>query len=72
MALLFGKCCGTRIAQATQKSIYESAQMEQVAEPGERCDRWLLGWGRPGRHLEISPLGGDQGAAAVGQHEQQV
>ncbi len=46
--------------------------MEQVAEPGELCNNWLLGCGRLGRHLEVSPLGGDQGAAAVGQHEQQV
>lgn len=46
--------------------------MEQVDEPGERCHWWLLGWGRLDRNLEVSPLGGDQGAAAVGQHEQQV
>jgi hypothetical protein len=58
--------------QALQQSIYDSSGMEQVCRRRENgrlgigCSIVLVARG------EVSPFGGDQRAAAIGQHEEQM
>jgi hypothetical protein len=57
-----------RLGGVAQKSINEVAKTQQVIQ---RADQHRSFW-RAGRNLEICPIGGNQGLAAVWQNENEL
>jgi hypothetical protein len=67
------RCCrlrGTRSAEPTQQSIYNSAGLEQLRAGGKQCClRALFQEGRFLINLQIGPGRGNQRARAVGKYQ---